>query len=60
MELCVKPYGENNYIVTYSSTQIMQLHVSVLGIGHLQVVHNLSISYTICVGFTLEGGGNYV
>jgi len=30
---------------------IIQLHVSVLSIGHLQVVHKLLISYRICVGF---------
>ena len=28
-----------------------------MSIGHLQVVHNLSICYTICVGFTLGVGG---
>jgi len=32
---------------------IIQILASVLGIGHLQVVHNLLINYTICVGFTL-------
>ena len=31
----------------------LQLHVSALGIGHLQVVHNLSISYIMCVGFIM-------
>ena len=34
---------------------ITQLHVSVLGIRHLQVVHNLLISPTICLAFTLWG-----
>ena len=39
------------------STQVIKLHVSALGIGHIQVVHNVSINYTICVGLTLGGGG---
>ena len=38
---------------------IIQLHVSVLGIGDLQVVRNLLTSYTIWVGF-YNGGGDEI
>jgi len=34
---------------------IIQLHVSVLGIGHFQVVHNLLTGYTIFVGYHSGG-----
>jgi len=37
--------------------KIIQLHVLVRGIGHLQVVHTLLISYKICVGFYSGGVG---
>jgi len=53
-------WSEHNCTVTWSSTYVIQLHVSALGIGHLQVVHNLSISYTIYEGFTLDGGRDLV
>jgi len=58
MEIMYKHiWSKHNYNVTLSSTQVIQLHASALGIGHLQAVHNLSINYTIYVGFTRGGGG---
>jgi len=60
MEIMYKHiWSKHNYNVTLSSTQVIQLHASALGIGHLQAVHNLSINYTIYVAFTRVAGGGW-
>jgi len=50
---CIKHTVEHNYI-SPSSTAGIQLHVSVLYVGHLQVVINLQSSYTRCVECSLR------
>ena len=48
--LCVTHTVEHNYIL-FTSTVNIQLHVSALYVGHLQVeILYLQISYTRCVG----------
>ena len=55
--LCITRTVKHNYILPISTVRI-QLHVSVLYVGHLQVeIFNLQISYTRCVGGICVGGG---
>jgi len=53
-----KPYGQNTTILLHRTVHRLYNYIFwALGIGHLQVVHNLSISYTMCVG-VYSGGGD--
>jgi len=53
-----QPYGQNTTILLHRTVHRLYNYMFwALGIGHLQVVHNLSINYTMCVGVYSGGWG---